>query len=153
MGLSVASPTGSVPTCPYLSVLGRELVTVDAMGFNPVRGSQSPFRNHIAPVVSSGAKEEVVRVYAGRVVAGVANEQALGDGALVKAPRKSVCSLSRRGEEYPVALGDPPPDPDPATVRPLNLRPKPRHHPSHSQFQSHKYSGRFIALNITGFVR
>lgn len=69
-------------------------VTAFAVGFD--RGTPLPvFRYHVAQVVGVGPQEQVSRVNAGRIVAVVADEEAIGDGPEVQFPREAVRSKRR----------------------------------------------------------
>jgi len=99
-------------TTPEISVLRRELVATRASLQQGV--AAAPLRMHVVHVVSVGTEEEVPRVHARRVVTPVANEEVIGQGAVLDQPRDAVrlvglSSDPERAVTAPVRGGTPSP--------------------------------------------
>lgn len=87
---------------------------------------ESPFLSRVALVVGIRPKKQMARVYAGRVVALVKNEQALRYRADVKHPRKAMRqpNVNARNPETPVPIGIGGSRPQPASVGFVNVFPE-----------------------------
>jgi hypothetical protein len=71
-------------------VFGRVFMPFWAMRLEHIGIHRATLGDAIGSVVGIGSKEQVVGIYARRIVAPMANEQAIGDGSEVQFPRDSV---------------------------------------------------------------
>jgi hypothetical protein len=86
-----AEPHSPIAVAVDADVVGRVLMPLRAESLGAVVPLPTPLPLAVGAIVGVVAEEQVCRVDARRIVAGVAHKHSVGDRAVVKLPRHAVC--------------------------------------------------------------
>jgi hypothetical protein len=111
--------------CPSRSAMER---TNHSYGYGRQFGFEvaiaSALERHVSHITRGIAEPQMVGIYAGRVIAGVADKSTLRNWPPMNLPREAMCSTPWRSVEKPIAFSIKTAGPSPASIRLLNVSPK-----------------------------